>query len=939
MSFSPWEVLAAILAYMGFLFLVALWAERRAKAGVNPSNNPLIYTLSLAVYCTAWTYYGSVGKAATSGMIFLAIYLGPTLGMLFWWVVLRRLVRVKSVHHLTSIADLISLRYGKSQAVGALVTLMILVGITPYLALQLKAMVLTLKILTLYQVDSVLYRYYGQEGSWLYMHMGGLIAVMMIIFTIVFGVRRLDPTERHQGMVMAVAVESVVKLLAFLTVGVFVTYYLYDGFGQIFKLFERLTHSPHVPSQMVTGQPSSSYLVWMSYLVLSMSAVAFLPRQFHVAVVENFDERHIATASWLFPVYMLLINIFVVPVAMAGLLWGYPLKEADTFVLRLPLDQNFPWLALLAFLGGFSAATAMVMVSTMTMATMVTNHLLIPLLQLVRRLNFLRRRLLQCRWVAVALIILLAYWFQWEVGWAEFLVDMGIISFAAILQLAPSILGGLFWRRGNRAGALMGLAAGFLVWAYTMLFPIAVKVKWLPDSLLEQGPWGLAFLAPDHLFGVTALDPLSNAVFWSLFFNLGFYLLGSLACQQGEQEQRLAQEFTGAAGLGLSLAQVEQGEPFIDLNQKLAGFERVLLDYLEPASARKMIDLCLGQLKLQGLDRITVIQLAELNQMLENQLAGSIGAASAATALRRFPLFTPEEARALASVYAQVLTSLRVSPQELKRKIDYYQEKEELLRRESDLLLHSKRLLEEKLESMDRLARSLAHEIRNPVTAIGGLTHRLLRRGDASGGDPEYLNKILSGVRSLERIVSEVRAYADLPMPVLAPQDLGMLLGRLGEKYSRRAQAAGVELTLEGQAGQKDQVQAWIDRGQVEKILRVLMDNALEAMPQGGRLTLGLVSDGREASISVTDTGVGIPAEDLPFLFDPLFSTKADAVGMNLAIAKRIANEHRGELSVESTPDQGTTFRLVLPLSPEGPGLASHAAPAPSREHEPLSIT
>jgi len=938
MPFRPWVVLTAILAYMGFLFLVALWAEHRAKAGVNSSDNPIIYTLSLAVYCTAWTYYGSVGKAANSGMIFLAIYLGPTLGMLFWWVVLRRLVRVKNVHHLTSVADLISLRYGKSQAVGALVTIMILVGVTPYLGLQLKAMVLTLKILTHSQVDSLLYRDYGQ-GSWLYLHTGDLIAVLMIVFTIIFGVRRLDPTERHQGIVMAVAVESMVKLLAFLTVGVFVTYYLHDGFGEILEAFSRLTPSPSQPSPLLKGQPSSSYLVWLSYLALSMSAVVFLPRQFHVAVVENFDEKHIATASWLFPIYLLLINLFVAPLAMAGLLLGYPLKEADTFVLRLPLDQGFPWLSLLAFLGGFSAATAMVMVSTMAMATMVTNHLLTPLLQFFKPLNFLRRHLLQCRWAAVALIILLAYWFQWEVGWSEFLVDMGILSFAAILQLTPAILGGLFWRQGNRAGALLGLAAGFLVWVYTMLVPIAVKAGWLAESLLEQGPWGLALLAPERLFGVSAFDTLTNAVFWSLFFNLCFYLLGSLVCRQDEQEQRLAQEFVSAAGPGLSLAQMEQGEPLIDLGQKLAGFERVLLDYLNPAHARNIIESSLRQLKLRGLDRITLTQLAELHQVLENQLAGSIGAASAATALRRFPLFSPQEARAMASVYARVLTSLRVSPQELKRKIDYYQEKEELLRRESELLLHSKRLLEEKLEGMDRLARSLAHEIRNPVTTIGGLTQRLLRRGDNAADDPEYLNRILSGVRRLERIVSEVRAYADMPAPMLSPEDLGALLKGLCEEYKSQAQAGGVELILEGQAGQEGQVQAWIDRGQVEKLLRVLMDNALEAMPQGGRLTLRLICDESRAIISVRDTGVGILAKDLPFLFDPLFSTKADAVGMNLAIAKRIANEHGGDLTVESAPNLGSTFRLLLPLKAGGPDSPRHAPPESSGEYEPLAKT
>ena len=922
MSYNPWTVLAAIVLYMGLLFCVAIWAERRARAGNNASNNPLIYTLSLAVYCSAWTYYGSVGKAATSGMLFLAIYLGPTLGMLFWRLVLRRLVRIKDVHHLTSIADLISLRYGKSQVVGALVTVVVLAGITPYLAVQLKAIVLTMKILTINQANTTL-GHIGQQGSWLYVHMGGLIAALMIVFTIVFGVRRLDPTERHQGMVMAVAAESVVKLLAFLMVGVFVTYYLHDGFGQIFESFGKLAASPHSPSTMITGQGSSSYLSWISYLALAMTAVVFLPRQFHVAVVENFNQRHIATASWLFPLYLLLINLFVVPIAMAGLLGGYPLEEADTFVLRLTMDHGhaYPWLSLLVFLGGFSAATAMVMVSTMTMATMVTNHLLLPCLQRCKQLGFLRLHLLQCRWAAVTLIILLAYWFQLKVAWAEVLVDMGIISFAATFQLAPAILGGLFWRQGNRAGALMGMGAGFLVWGYTMLLPVAVRAGWLSRSLLESGPWGVGLLAPERLFGVAVLDPLSNTVFWSLFFNLGFYFLGSLLCRQTESEQRIVQELVGQAEPGFAWPEEGREEPIINLGQKLAGFEGALLDYMGPARAREMVDNCLRRLDLQGKEHITVTQLAELHELLENKLAGSIGAASAATALRRFALFTPEEAEALAAVYARILTALRITPGEMKRKIDYYQEKEDMLRRESDLLLNSKRLLEEKLESLDRLARSLAHEIRNPVTAIGGLTQRLLRKGYNSNIDSEYLANILTGVRSLEKIVREVRAYADMPVPMLSQEDLGALLGSLGGEYADQAQAAGVKLTLEGQAGREGQVSAWIDQEQIRIILRVLMDNALEAMPKGGSLTLSLAGDQASAIIEVSDTGTGIPTKDLPFLFDPLFSTKADAVGMNLAIAKRIATEHQGDLKVEDTSDQGTTFRLSLPLEHEAVGM------------------
>ncbi|MEW5722643.1 MAG: diguanylate cyclase, partial [Thermodesulfobacteriota bacterium] len=506
-------VATVILLYIGLLFLIALWTEKSAQAGRNPSNHPLVYSLSLAVYCTSWTYYGSVGKAANSGLLFLAIYLGPTLAIVFWGTLLRRMVALKNVHHVTSIADFISLRYDKSQAVAALATVIALVGITPYLALQLKAVFSTFEMLTLYG---------DPARTWMGRYVESLVVGLMILFTIVFGARRLDPTERHQGVVMAVAVESLVKLAAFLAVGLFVTYSLYGGFGDIFRRAAEKGVSLFPPG---TPGPGASYLTWTSYLVLAMSAIMFLPRQFHVAVVENFHERHIRTAMWVFPLYMLVINIFVVPIALAGLLAGHPAAQADLFVLRLPMDSGLGWLTLLVFLGGFSAATAMIMVNTMTLATMVTNHLLLPLVTYLKPFGFLRRHMLECRWLAVALGILTGYWFERILGKSYLLVNIGLISFAAVLQFAPPIIGGLLWRGGSKAGALGGMGAGFLVWAYTMLVPTFVQSGWLPLTLLQDGPFGLTFLAPESLFGLS-FDPVSHTVFWSLTANLGLYVLG-----------------------------------------------------------------------------------------------------------------------------------------------------------------------------------------------------------------------------------------------------------------------------------------------------------------------------------------------------------------------------------------------------------------------------
>jgi len=665
--YDPWLVIALVCSYIGFLFLIALWVERGSSWARRLAHSPVVYSLALAVYCTSWTFFGSVGKAATSGMLFLTIYLGPTLAIILWWFVLRKLVRIKTTHRVTSIADFISARYGRSQPLAALATLIALVGTMPYIALQLKAVTSTFTLITVSG---------GTTGSWIGSNVGLIVVALMVLFTIIFGVRRLDPTERHEGMVTALAIECLVKLIAFLAAGVFVTYFLYDGFDDI---LQRLSESPFSNLLHIAGTDVSSYITWMSYLILAMSAIQFLPRQFHVAVVENSNEKNIRTAMWLFPLYMLLINIFVVPIAAGGLLQGYPTQEADTFVLGLPLRHGQPWLALFVFIGGFSAATGMIIVNSMTMSTMITNHLLLPLVERVRRLGFLRRHLLRARWVAVALILLIGYWFERGIGESYTLVNMGMISFAAVLQFAPAILGGLFWRRGNKTGALLGLSAGFLTWAYTLLIPSFARSGWLPSSFIENGPWGIQFLKPEQLFGLTGMAAIPHTVFWSLLFNVGLYILGSLYTEESEAERRLVETFVGALAADVPARPLAAGESYIDLAGKVRMIEDLLSRYFGPATVAATVERCLDTVGIGEQSQITVAELAELQSEVEKSLAGSIGAAAAHHAVRQIELFTPLEAGELSEVYGGILVRLGVSPEELRRRIDYYRERESLL--------------------------------------------------------------------------------------------------------------------------------------------------------------------------------------------------------------------------------------------------------------------
>lgn len=687
---NPIVVLSSICLYLGLLIMIALWVERRSEQGKSPANNPVVYSLSLAVYCTAWTYYGSVGKAATSGMLFLPIYLGPTVVIALWWIILRKLVRLKNRHRITSIADFISARYGRSQPLAAIASVIALVGVLPYISLQLKAILSSFATVT---TDFSVNIHMQSGQSNVLSHYIGIITVTLLsLFTIILGVRRLDPTERHEGMVMALAVECLVKLIAFMAAGVFVTFFLYNGFGDIFSQLGSHSIRNEISSW---GGGVSEYFTWMTYFILSMAAIMFLPRQFHVAVVENSNERHILTAMWLFPLYMLLINIFVLPIAIGGLLEGFQIHEADRFVLLLPMLHVNPWLTLLVFIGGYSAAAGMIMITSVTLATMITNHLLLPITAWLPWLNFIKRHLLRCRWVAVAGLILLGYGFEQWIFQPYMLVSIGLISFAAVLQFAPVILGGIFWRKANKAGAMIGLSAGFLVWSYTQLLPSFVRNGWLSTSLLEKGPWGVRLLRPEQLFGITGLDSLSHTLLWSMLLNIGLFVLGSLYFEQREEERSLAEDFVGILSAAPSLRIAHYGEAYIDLQEKQREIERLLEQYFPDSEVRAIVKKSMRETGLEKSKRISIAELVDLQGAVERYLAGSIGSAAAHKTMQQGTLFTPRERQDLSEMYAEILANLRVSPSELKDKIDYYQEREKLLVEQS-------RELEEKVQELER---------------------------------------------------------------------------------------------------------------------------------------------------------------------------------------------------------------------------------------------
>ncbi|MGU3574506.1 PAS-domain containing protein [Brucellaceae bacterium C25G] len=512
-----WTIIGLAFLYLLFLFAIAsIGDKRKSNKAVTP--RPYIFALSLAVYCTSWTFFGSVGIASTNGLEFLGIYIGPILVFIFGNRFLRHIVRLAKSEHVTSIADFLATRYGKSFSVASLATLIAAVGSIPYISLQLKAVSGSVDmIVTNYNPDF-------DPSVFILGDISLAVAAVLALFAILFGTRHTDATEHQNGLILAVAVESLIKLSAFLVVGIAVTFFL---FGSPAQLLNELYHS----SALSALEHKTSTSTWIIHTLLSACAIIMLPRQFHVTVVENRSEKELYTARWLFPLYLILINVFVLPIALIGVMKLGTSVHADLYVLALPLQANADFIAIVAFIGGLSAATAMVIVACVALSIMISNHLVLPLLikyflrQQNRQKRDLTRLILITRRLTIIVILGISFIYYRATSYNADLASIGFISFAAIAQFAPPLIGGLSWRNANERGALLGLSAGFIVWAYTLLIPTLA-----PDNaaLLIEGPFGIAWLRPNALFGIDT-TPLTHGVIWSLLINTCFFIGGSLS--------------------------------------------------------------------------------------------------------------------------------------------------------------------------------------------------------------------------------------------------------------------------------------------------------------------------------------------------------------------------------------------------------------------------
>jgi Na+/proline symporter/nitrogen-specific signal transduction histidine kinase len=915
-------IVPVALAYIGILFAIARYGDRRADQGRSIIANPYIYALSLGVYATAWTFYGSVGRAAGDGVGFLPIYIGPTLMMALWWLVMRKIVRISKANRITSLADFVSSRYGKSALIAGLVTIIAVIGVLPYIALQLKAVSHSYTILTQYPELVVSG---PREAAPIGADTAFWMALLLAIFTILFGTRHLDASERHEGLVAAIAFESLVKLVAFVVVGVFVTWRIYNGLPDIFA---RAGAHPRLASLFAPlGATAGSYASWAWLTLLSMLAIVFLPRQFQVAVVENVNENHLGKAIWLFPLYMLAMNVFVLPVAFGGVLhFSATTVDPDTFVLTLPMAEKQEAIALLVFIGGLSAATGMVIVETIALSTMVCNDLVMPVLLRMRSMRLAERQnltglLLGIRRGAIIAVILLGYLYFRLAGEAYALVAIGLISFAAVAQFGPATLGGIYWKGATRVGALAGLGAGFFVWLYTLLLPSFAKSGWLPESFVQDGPFGIALLKPYALLGLEGMNDITHAMLWSIIANVGAYVMVSMLTAQTVAEQAQAARF-----VDVFLHEDEAQDVHVwKGTASVPDLRALLARFLGPERAAAAFG---DYARRRGFASPSEVPAdAGLVRFAEIALAGAIGGASARIMVASTVMedaLSPDEVRSMLDEASQVIAYSH----------ELTQKSQALMAATTEL-----RAANEQLKELDRLkddfVSTVTHELRTPLTSIRAFSEILRDNPNLDGTERQkFLGIVIQESERLTRLINQVLDLAKLESGraewQISRVDLKAVIedsiAATGQLFRSRGVALETRFPPEA-----PQVRA--DRDRMLQVLINLLSNAAKFAPlDEGRVVVELaVADGR-ARVAVADNGPGVRAEDQALIFEKFrqagdtMTEKPQGTGLGLPISRQIIEHFGGRLRVQSAPGQGATFVFELPLAGDAPLQEGHAA-------------
>lgn len=872
---SSFLVISIIVVYLAVIFYVAYWAEKNSKS--RWVNNPYIYTLSLAVYCTAWTYYGSVGLASTSGLKFLAIYVGPVIVIPLWIFLMRKVIRISKGNKISSLADFISLRYGNNRFLGALVTFVCVLAIVPYIALQLKAISETFNVLTNHniEVNSII------NDTTFY------IAILLAIFAAFFGTQHTDATERHKGIITAVAVESVIKLLFFIVIGIYVTFYLFDG---PMDIFNKVSQIKGFQEQQRIGGVEGGFN-WYLLSIVSMIAVMLLPRQFQVAVIENERERYLKKAIWMFPLYLLLFNVFVIFIAWGGnIVFQGQQVDADLFTLMLPMHNGNQFLALLVFLGGFSAAISMVIISTLALSTMLSNNLIIPY-------GFLSKyskgesdqnteSIKNIRRIAIFSLIIVAYLFYKSFTLDRSLVSIGLISFVLIAQLAPSFFGGLFWRRGSAKGAKWGIIIGFIVTIYTLVVPFTIDSQSISTSFVNEGMFGIAFLKPYELFGLQIFEPVQHAFFWSLLFNILAYAAVSVNIVGSYRERNFAEMFVDSSKYA-SLhenAYVWKGEAYV------SDIRKVLTRFLGEERTQRALNLFYMKYNVNPKTQFADARLVNFSEKL---LTGSIGSASA---------------RILVS---SVVKEEEISLGEVLSVLDETKKAKEINKE-----------LQEKDKQKDEFLDTVAHELKTPITSIRALSEILLDDEEIEvNTKKQFLSSIVNESERISRLINNILDLEKLASGKetldISENSIAHTIQKSIDSVQQIAVKKGIVINSKGI---KDVI-LFYDEDRIQQVIINLLSNAIKfSNEKDGIVSIFTYLADSKIEISVEDNGKGIQPDELIEIFSKFYQAKnqtrvkPEGSGLGLAISKQIIKSHKGKIWAENIKPQGARITFTLPI-------------------------
>jgi Na+/proline symporter/nitrogen-specific signal transduction histidine kinase len=878
------ELFAIIMLYLALLFFIAFWAEKR-KSNFW-ANNPYVYSLSLAVYCTAWTYYGSIGVAANQGLEYLAIYIGPIIIIPAWIVINSKIIRISRVNKISSIADFISLRYGNSRSFGAIISVVCILAIIPYIGLQIKAISDTFHLVTK-----------SENPNNIFTDTATYVVLLIAIFSSYYGTRYVDASEKRLGIISAVAVESFLKLIFFVILGIFVTYGIFNGFDDI---YEKAKNLPEFTQRNSFNGLEGSFN-WMLTSMLSMTAIFLLPRQFHTTIIENRKENHLKTAIWVFPLYLLIFNFFVFPIAWGGkILFLGQNVNPELFPILIPQKFGSILISVIVFLGGLSASISMIIISSVTLSIMLSNNVIIPYgwIDTFKTKNdtFNNKNIVNIRKVSIFLLIITAFVFYKYLILESSLFSVGLVSFVLIAQLAPSFFGAIFWRRGTYTGAVIGLILGILICYINLIIPQYLKAI-NPELAINQ----YRIL---QFFKIPYLETIPQVFFWSLLANATVFTIISVSSKGNYRERNYAEIYVDIN----RYIQNHEGAYIWKGKANVSDIRRILVKFLGDKKTKQALKIF--NLKYNIDDENDTAD-SRFIKFSENLLSGRIGTASAKILIEGV---TKEDKISL----PEVLKILEESKENitLNRKLT---EQSRQLRRLSDDLRSANSSLIEKDKQKDDFLDSVTHELRTPITAIRAAGEILLDDDDIPVEiKKDFLENIISESDRLNEIINDILYLDKLESGTIK---LNINKNNIIDTYHKALKPIYHLIQQKNihhsEINLLNDNEFYYDEARIIQVFQNILGNAYKFTEESGMIQVKFQEKDNLLKIGIFNTGKKIPDEDIELIFDKFYQSKHQNIrkpvgtGLGLAICKKIIDAHQGKIYAENK-EIGVTINILM---------------------------